>query len=137
MRPTKSSSDEVVPVIGKEANMLGAREPPNSHPDIHPDSTGHVGPNGQGLSVAPSPEALPFHCIPARLRDKYRGARGNNALRVFRLGEAIYSRAPIGKTLELLPTNATHGVIQPKQQMLAQEYQNELAATQHFWVDEE
>jgi hypothetical protein len=127
----------VVPAVGTDDNMLGARVPPHPRADVLPDSSGNVGPVGKGLSVAPSLAALPQPLVPKRLRDKRLGARGSNTLRVFRLGEGSFVRAPVGSSLELLPTSPKHGVIQPVKAAPLADYQNHLAATQALWeVDE-
>lgn|SRR5215510_4627988 len=133
----QSSTAPIAPAVGTAGNMLGAREPPHPLADVHPDPEGNVGPSSKGLSVVPSLSVLPPNLVPERLRNKRPGARGTNALRVFRLGNVSFARAPLGSALELLPTSAKHGVIQPAQPMAVQEYQKELAATQGLWVVDE
>ncbi|MDC3954517.1 hypothetical protein [Polyangium jinanense] len=136
MVPEDPSAKPAVPAVGTAANMLGVRVPPHPTPDVHPDSAGNVGPCGEGLSVAPSLAVLPQRLVPARLRDKRRGARGPDDLHVFRLGEASFRRAPVGGSLELQPTSDTHGVLQPLRQTSVAQYQLDLGATKTSWVDE-
>ena len=126
----------IVPTVGSQENMLGARVPPHPRADVHPDADGNVGPRGEGLSVAPSLAALPQGLVPERLRDKRPGARGSNSLRVFRLGDGSFSRSAVGDSLELAPTSSKHGVLQPKRPMTLGDYQGHLAATKTRWVDE-
>lgn len=127
----------VVPAVGTADNMLGARVPPHPRADISPDSSGNVGPIGKGLSVAPNFRVLPPALVPERLRDKRPGARGSNALQVFRLGEGPFVRSPVGSSLELLPTSSKHGVIQPVRDTSLNDYQNDLADTQTRWTVDE
>jgi hypothetical protein len=133
----QSSAEPLAPAVGDADYMLGARVPPHPRADIQPDPGGNVGPSGKGLSVAPSLTALPPSLVPERLRDKRPGARGAITLRVFRLGNASFERAPLGSVLELLPTSTKHGVVQPIRPMPLQDYQKELAATQQLWVVDE
>lgn len=131
------SAAPVAPAVGAADNMLSARVPPHPRADVHPDPGGNVGPVGEGLSVSPNLTALPASLVPERLRDKRPGARGTNALRVFRLGNRSFVRASLGSALELLPTSSKHGVLQPIQPTPIQDYQKELAATQALWVVDE
>lgn len=124
------SAAPVVPAVGTADNMLGARVPPHLRADVHPDPGGNVGSAGEGISVSPSLTALPASLVPERLRDKRPGARGINTLRVFRLGNGAFLRAPLGSALELLPTSPKHGVVQPIRPTPIEDYQQELAATQ-------
>ena len=110
--------------------MLGVRLSPHPRADVHPDPNGNVGPVGEGLSVAPNLTALPPSLVPERLRDKRPGARGTNALCVFRAGNGNFVRASLGGALELLPTSSKHGVVQPIRPTPIKDYENELAATQ-------
>lgn len=127
----------VLPAVGTDGNMLGARVPPHPRADVLPDPDGNVGPIGKGLSVAPSLRVLPQVLVPERLRNKRPGARGSNNLRVFRLGEGTFVRAPVGDSLELLPTSPEHGVIQPVRTTPLSEYQKHLATTQTLWTVDE
>jgi hypothetical protein len=131
------SAASIAPAVGTADNMLGVRLPPHPRADVHPDPSGNVGPVGEGLSVAPNLTALPPSLVPERLRDKRPGARGTNALRVFRAGNGSFVRAPLGSTLELLPTTSKHGVVQPIRPTPIQGYEKELAATQGHWVVDE
>ena len=131
------SASPAVPAVGTAANMLGACVPPSVPTDVHPDGEGKVGPCSEGLSVAPRLTALPPSRVPERLGHLRHGARGNNTHRVFRIGEANFERAPLGDSLELMPTSSKHGVIQPLQRMSIGDYQRELAATQRLWVVDE
>jgi hypothetical protein len=131
------ASEPMVPAVGPASNMLRARLPPDPRADVHPDASGHVGPTKEGLSVCPSLRLLPPSLVPERLREQRPGARGENALRVFCLGNESFVRAPIGTSLELLPTSSKHGVVQPVRSMPVQDYQQALAATQTLWVVDE
>jgi hypothetical protein len=134
---SQASGASVAPVVGTADNMLGVRVPPHPRADVHPDSSGNVGPVGEGLSVAPSLAAMPQVLVPRRLRDKRPGARGSDTLQVFSLGGEGFVRAPVGDSLELLPTSSNHGVVQPVGPVPVAHYQEHLAATQAFWrVDE-
>ncbi|NUQ76979.1 MAG: hypothetical protein HUU21_25880 [Polyangiaceae bacterium] len=132
-----STSTPLIPAVGTDGNKLGVRVPPHPRADVHPDSSGNVGPIGEGLSVAPSLRKLPQVLVPERLRDKRPGARGSNTLQVFCLGEGAFVRAPVGDSLELFPTSSSHGVIQPIRTTPVEEYQQHLAATQTLWTVDE
>jgi hypothetical protein len=132
--PTEAEASIPIPAVGTRENMLGVIVPT----DIHPDAEGWVTPNGTGLSVGPSLTQLPPGRVPERLRDKRRGARGNNSLLVFRIEMTSFRQAPVGDRLELKPTSKKHGVVQPSRRTLINDYQEDLANTQRLWtVDEE
>lgn len=124
------------PAVGTDDNMLGARVPPHQRADVRLDPDGSVGPGSGGISVAPRITALPQGLVPERLRALRPGARGSNTLRVFRLGEARFGDTPVGDSLRLLPTTPKHGVLEARQSMPLNTYQQELAATQKLWVEE-
>lgn len=124
-------------MIGVESNMLGVREPPHRLADVSVDSSDTVGPDGKGLSVSPDLSSMPPFLVPERLRNVRRGARGNNALRVFRLGDGAFARAPVGVDLELWPDSEKHGVLQPSRRMALRHFQQALGETQSSWAVEE
>ena len=132
-----ASTTSPVPMVGTGDNMLRARVPPHPRADIHPDMSGAVASVGEGISVAPGLKELPQVLVPARLREKRPGARGSNALVVFRFGHGPFARCPVGSALELVPTSSQHGVVQPVRPTPIDDYQSDLAATQTLWeVDE-
>ena len=129
------------PSVGRSARELGVRV----GVDVHPDESGNVGPNGEGMSVSRSLATLPDHRCPRRLRALHPGASGNDADRVFRLGYGAFVRGAVAAGLRLRPDDkpapghgtVTHGVVEPAKSVPLGDYERDLAATQEPWdVDE-
>src|SRR5947199_64430 len=84
------------PRIGPTASTLGARlGPPSSGGDIPVADDGTVAPGTGGISVAPSLETLPLHRLPKRVRPRIPGARGNDNLVVWKMGEGPFEAGPV------------------------------------------
>lgn len=136
--------DGTRPLVGASRNMLGARLPdPNSKDrhDVAPDPAGSVHPGQGGMSVSRELREMPGFLIPARLKEplRIRSARGDSALRVWRLGSGPFASASLTADLRLSLDHAggTHGVVEPAQPMQVQEYQDALASTRESWELEE
>ncbi len=130
------------PKVGASARCLGVRvadeKQPNKKADVTVDDNGMVRPNTGGMSVAPSWRELPLSRIPSRLRDKKPHARGSNRDACWRMGEGTFEAGPVGEKLILRPDSYKHGLIEPSEAMLLDDFQVALAATQDHWsIDEE
>ena len=108
--------------------------------DDLPETDGHVQPNEGGASVSPSPETLPTHRVPRRLRDKYPerfpDARGTNTLHCWAMGEGAFVAGPLTDllVLRLDPDLPNHGFVEPALRMPTEQYQEALAVTRPSWV---
>lgn len=112
--------------------------PPDERADVHPDEAEMVGPTGAaGMSVAPRLEDLPFFLVPVRLRSRVPGARGPNRIRVWKHGEGPFAAGPVAKGVNLAPTSAIHGVVEPMERMHIDDLQSALAETRPSWTDGE
>lgn len=123
------------PQIGRSAVALGVRV----GTDISPDADGLVIPGQGGMSVSPSPRALPAHRVPKRLHHLVPAARGKDHHYVWRMGEGPFVPTPLATGLRLRPDpgNASHGMVQPSERMGLVEDESALAATQDEWSIEE
>ena len=129
--------DEGQPITGSDKNMLGVRLPPSEPPDMSPDVDGYVAPGTGGLSVSSAISQLPVPLIPKRYRNldkKYKKARGDDPLEVFRLGDLEFTQCQVSGDLSLVPDSFGHGTIQPTQRILAQDFQTALADTRNQWI---
>jgi hypothetical protein len=126
-------------MLGPTATTLGVRLPdpsdPEASPDITPDANGFVSPNTGGMSVSPSQADLPAHRIPRKLRLLYPKASGNNAVRIWSLGEGRFEAAPVNAQLALRPDphNAKHGFVEPSFNVPIASYVAALESTQSQW----
>lgn len=92
------------------------------------------------MSVAPSIRELPLHKIPARLKSRIPGAKGNDNLICWRFGEGPFFEAHISEKLLFRPDPGKpdkHGLVEPSVEMAVDEYQMALAGTQDQWVKDE
>lgn len=105
------------PATGPSARTLGAR--PGT--DIPVDSAGMVHPNTGGMSVAPSPTALPAHRRPAKF-----GGTGKDPV----WGTSVDE---LGPDLKYVPDSPTHGTVQPARPMSVEAYQAALFGTGPSW----
>lgn len=128
------------PEIGGGAVLLGVRIAPDPNPDIHPEE-GTVHPGTGGMSVSPSPEALPPHRQPRRLfasdPNRFPEARGPNSLRCWHLGDGAFLAGSVtdALVLRLDPDRPDqHGFVEPASPMLLSLYESALEATLDFWV---
>jgi hypothetical protein len=130
-------ADGNYPQIGNDATSLGVRVSNDGEsPSDIPVEDGRVKPGTGGMSVAPSAELLPSHRIPKKFRDRYRDARGSNALVCWQMGEGPFVSGPLADRLVFRndPARpAAHGFVEPDQEMTLTEYQEALAATQSTW----
>lgn len=129
-------ADEGFPEIGDVAGALGVRVPT----DIRPDSTGQVRPGSGGMSVSPSLQCLPARLVPERLRELVPGAIGRNDQHVWAMGEGSFMNGPLTTDLVLRrdPKKASHGFVEPSQQMSLEEYRAAISGTRKLWtIDEE
>jgi RHS repeat-associated protein len=107
-----------LPAVGPTARTLGVR--PRS--DIPVDGVGMVRPNTGGMSVAPSPGALPPHRRPPEF-----GGTGKDPVWGIRADQ-------LGPDLRYVPDGPTHGTIQPSRAMTIDEFQRALCSTGVCWV---
>ena len=125
------------PRVGNDADMLGARTPPNSRPDIAVDSAGMVHGGIGGMSVAPEWRKLPLFLIPARLKHLVPKARGNDDLVCWRWGEGAFDDGVVSEELVFRRDSKKHGTVGPAASMPVDQYQQALAKTQDQWVRDE
>lgn len=125
--------EDGLPRIGRTALDLGARHPG----DVEVDEHGDVRPNGGGMSVAPSWRLLPPHRVPARLRDRARGARGPDGAACFGFGAGAFRAGEFADGLNLAPDSSRHGVVEPAAVMSLAIYEKALAATRPLWIIDE
>lgn len=86
--------------------------------------------------MAPDWRALPVHKIPKRLNRALpddRGARGNNSLYCWQMGDGPFVRAPVSAGLQLAPDREHHGVVEPNSSMPIEDFQQNLAGTREAW----
>lgn len=124
--------EEGLPKIGDSRNMLGVRPV-----DITPDEAGDVRPCGVGMSVNPSLFAMLMVHIPRRwrtLNTKFKSARGDDSVVVFKLGEGDFVRGDVATDLVLNPTSPRHGVVEPETKMPFEQYKKALGSTQSNWI---
>ena len=125
MRLYRSMTEDAdgLPTVGPSARMLGVR--PGSHPTpdvlaIHP--TAVVLPGQGGMSVAPNdPMGLQRHRRPASL-----GGTGRDPVWYIETED-------LGPNLSFRQDRPTHGLIEPKDPLELQEFQNALAVTRPNW----
>jgi hypothetical protein len=129
------------PKVGPSALALGARVPPDEHPDIVVGVEGMVEPRTGGMSVAPAWRLLPVHRIPRRLRVKFPRAAGKNESFLWRMGDGPFNEGPFSAQLFFRPDPEKpnrHGLVEPATRMHADDYQAALARTRDQWeIDEE
>jgi hypothetical protein len=122
------------PKIGSNSNELGVRVAPHRTPDVTPDPSGRVFASvDQGLSVAPSIDAMYDHLIPKRLRARFPRATGRDSMRVWTMGSGPFESSPMTDDLRLAVTGPNHGVIAPGRDMLVEDFQAVLASTRENW----
>ncbi|MGE5783808.1 MAG: RHS repeat-associated core domain-containing protein [Myxococcales bacterium] len=109
------------PATGQSARALGVRPGTGPGTDIPVDAAGMVHPGTGGMSVAPSPGALPAHRRPAEF-----GGSGKDPV-------WGHSASDLGPNLTYVPDSATHGTIQPSRPMKFEEYEGALCATGSCW----
>lgn len=125
------------PVIGIEDNMLGVRIPPSDPCDVTPDDQNFVNPGDGGLSVCSGISKLPRPLIPKRFRDidpRYKNARGDEPLEIFRLGDREFAECRVSSDLHLKRDNTRHGTIEPCIAMSIDKFQSALEATHDEWI---
>ena len=128
------------PKVGRESKMLGVRIPPDPYADVPVDLNGHVHPQTGGMSVAPDWRKLPYFLIPERLKSFVPRARGKNDLVCWSLGEGDFESTTLNDHLELRVDQGhspKHGVVEPKFEMLIDNFQAALAQTGDLWVIDE
>lgn len=106
------------PVVGPTARTLGVRP----QVDI-PVAAGQVQPNTGGMSVAPD---RPENLHPLRRPPRY-GGTGKDPVWCLRIDQ-------LGPDLQFRQDSATHGLIEPAQAMLLDEYQRRLEDTKPLWT---
>ena len=128
MKPDRTNP--AVPMVGEKFGTLGVRQ----H-EVEADPEGNVAPGKKGMSVSPSVETLPFAMVPSRYAAYVEGAAGDDAFRVWEMGEGPFRAGPVNEMLSLECTSATHGVICPRRSMPLQVFKESLAATQRHWKE--
>jgi hypothetical protein len=130
-RVMKKGNDDR-PVVADTCG-LGVRVPQ----DIKPSPTDSVSPGTGGMSVSSGPAGLSLHFVPKRLRHARPGAIGNNSGFIWSFGSGGFSASPIPPHLSFRPTSASHGLVEPHDDMALEDYRGALAATGGHWkVDE-
>jgi hypothetical protein len=101
---------------------------------------GMVRPDRHGMSVSPSPDYLPLHRIPKRLKQvvpiDLGIPRGKNTLVCWRTGEGAFadSRFDVGLLFHLDPDNANHGLVGPDAVVALADYRAALGKTHPNWT---
>src|SRR4051794_34156891 len=116
------------PQVGPRATTLGVRTVPDETPDL-PVDDGAVRPGTGGMSVAPAWQKLPAHRIPRRLAHMAPGAKGNNSLRCWRIGEGPFEAGRVAPCLALRPDPERpeeHGFVEPHEVMSFERYNEAL-----------
>lgn len=109
--------DDGKPKVGESARTLGVRP----DVDIPVDANGIVHPNTGGMSVSPSPDALPTHRKPLEF-----GGTGKDPIWTINTND-------LGADLTYVPDSPGHGTIQPTKPMSFEDYQKALADTNINW----
>ena len=132
------------PQIANDANSLGVRVAHETGGafDITVESD-LVQPGREGMSVSPSPQALPFHRIPRRLKAPVPAhlgiPSGRNDAVCWRAGEGLFADAPFAEGLQFMTQpegSKMHGVIAPAVTTPLTAFRSALAATQPMWQSE-
>lgn len=131
------------PEGGDGSCMLGARESDLGREES--EAGNFVEPAKAGLSVGGCVRTTYLNILPRRLQILYpqwaRGAKGRNSDQVWAMSQGAYEATPVSEDLELrfkTEDRPGHGLVAPNRQMLLEDYQAALAATQDQWkVDEE
>lgn len=132
LRVMKPDASGTRPMVESSRRGLGVTDG-----DLAPDADGRVHPNAGGMSVAPTPHALPVHRVPARLATKVLGASGKNADRIWCFGSATFGDSQIAVGLQLRLTCPSHGNVEPTSACDREVFAAHLAGTQGAWVVEE
>jgi len=137
-RAMKADTDG--PQVGRGAALLGVRVGSGENDDVNPDGDGYLHPGRGGMSVAPSPEALPPHRLPRRLQKKYPerfpDATGPNGVHCWGIGEGAFAPGKVADRLGLRldPDDpARHGLVEPDGKMKIEDYEAALGATRDQW----
>jgi hypothetical protein len=125
--------DDRKPSVGRSAVKLGVRvESPGNASDILV-TNGMVSFGIEGMSVSPSPSALPPHRIPRRLRDRFPEAHGADSTWVWKYGDGDFLACQINESIAFRPTSVHHGVLCPTVEMPLLAYEEGLATTRNEW----
>lgn len=124
-------NDPKLPKVGASFGCLGVRIPK----DIQPDSSGNVRPEGKGLSVEPSLQAIGIFMVPQKYCHLLEGAIGDDKYSVWIPRGAQFQDGPIAPKLQLTCDSPLHGVIEPDSVMPVAEFQAAIAATQRVWIE--
>lgn len=119
------ASDDGKPVVGTDANMLGARTE-GKHKDVTVQPDGTIRTPGEGISGTSDPERLPPHLRPTTLN------KGLGGLKLFVLNE---DSLPASLVMVKRPTrvNPAHCQVEPACDCLVTAYQQDLASTRDSW----
>src|SRR5262249_31740809 len=121
-RSMKEDSDGA-PQVGPSGRTLGVRPGGTPNPDVlAANDRDVVNPGDGGMSVAPNdPKGLPRHRRPASL-----GGLGQDPVWCIDTDD-------LEPELQFRQDSRTHGLIEPKQAMSLQEFQEALARTRNRW----
>jgi len=135
-RSMKADGDK--PLVANSAIGLGVRIGNGPHDDIRVTKSGEVTPGSGGMSVASNWRELPVHRIPRRLRSQLPSAVGNDLLACWRMGSGTFVTERIAVGLMLRIDKGNHGLVEPTERTLLDNYLQNLAATRDEWfIDEE
>jgi len=130
------------PHVAQDKNSLGVcvSEPPGDHDDMIVIDGDSVLPIRQGMSVSPSPDSLPIHRIPRRLKKnlpQHLGVpSGNNKCVCWLAGDGEFRDGLFAASLMFWTEpegSATHGVVGPAKRTTLAGYRQALTATQPVW----
>ncbi len=90
------------------------------------------------MSVSDSWRNLPPFLIPKRLRKAGApDARGSNKLACYGMGEGTFTSGDLSDALSLRLDTPTHGLVEPRETMAIEQFQEALGQTRESWeVDE-
>jgi hypothetical protein len=132
--------DSDKPRVMPGAKGLGVRIGDAKNDDLAADTNSNVHPGTGGMSVAPTPDDLPTHRLPKRLKAKYpnrfQDASGPDTFACWWMGQGPFLLAPVADRLQLRPDPQRpqqHGFVEPAEVMSRTEYEGALAETRDQW----
>jgi len=127
LRPMRVSKDDGLPVVGDRGMMLGARHPGSANArtfDVTPDSSGHVHPGLEGISLTAQGYDLPPH-LSRSLRDS------EGRVACFVISGEFFPTDDLD--VRITDEETGHASMPPNRSMPLNDYQEALAGTRDLW----